>query len=164
MKTLVIIPAYNEALNISKTIYRLIETVPKVDYVVINDCSTDNTTEILNANGFSYISLPVNLDIGGVVQTGYKYGIANGYDIIIQHDGDGQHDPMYIKDVCTPIENGEAFGDPDPCVWLVCRIPSADFCRAYHPHRYCLSPSGKDTYTCSKCSSAGETGKRYKKK
>lgn len=108
MKVLVIVPAFNEALNIQKMLCRLAQEAPHADYVVINDCSTDNTEEILKENGLQYISLPVNLGIGGGIQTGYKYGVEKGYDIIIQQDGDGQHDPKYIKDVCAPIEQGEA--------------------------------------------------------
>ncbi|MCR4924821.1 MAG: glycosyltransferase family 2 protein [Clostridiales bacterium] len=108
MKILAIVPAYNEAANIEKTVANLKSCGSSVDYVVINDCSTDNTLDILKANDFNYISLPVNLGIGGGVQTGYKYGVENGYDIIIQQDGDGQHDPKYIKDVCAPIINGDA--------------------------------------------------------
>ncbi|MGV2481366.1 UNVERIFIED_CONTAM: glycosyltransferase family 2 protein, partial [Salmonella enterica subsp. enterica serovar Weltevreden] len=61
--------------------------------VFINDCSTDNTRAILRENGIAFIDLPVNLGIGGAVQTGYKYALRNGYDIAVQMDGDGQHPP-----------------------------------------------------------------------
>lgn len=89
MKILVIIPAYNEEKNIKETVERLKESAASVDYVVINDCSKDRTERILKNLGITYISLPVNLGIGGAVQTGYKYGVENGYDIAIQMDGDG---------------------------------------------------------------------------
>ncbi|MBR2465399.1 MAG: glycosyltransferase family 2 protein [Clostridia bacterium] len=108
MKVLVIIPAYNESENIEKVVDDLIENYPQYDYVVINDCSTDNTEEILVKRGYNYISLPANLGIGGAVQSGYIYAWENGYDVAVQTDGDGQHDPAYIKDLIAPIEAGEA--------------------------------------------------------
>ena len=108
MKILVIIPAYNEEKNIKETVERLKESAASVDYVVINDCSKDRTERILKNLGITYISLPVNLGIGGAVQTGYKYGVENGYDIAIQMDGDGQHDPKYLDTLIAPIVSGTA--------------------------------------------------------
>ena len=108
MKTLVIIPAYNEAENILRTIEDIKKFSEYVDYIVVNDCSTDGTAELLAQEGEPYLSLPINLGIGGGVQTGYRYAEAHGYDIVIQFDGDGQHDARYIKDLIAPIERGEA--------------------------------------------------------
>ena len=108
MRTLVIIPAYNEAENIVNTVNTLTSTCPFVDYVIINDCSKDNTAQICKEHGFNFISLPINLGIGGGMQTGYKYAVENDYDIAIQFDGDGQHNAEYIKELIKPIEAGEA--------------------------------------------------------
>lgn len=108
MKVLVIIPAYNEAANIKAVVENLVCNYPQYDYVVINDGSTDDTETICRQNGFNYISHPVNLGIGGGVQTGYLYAKKNNYDIAVQIDGDGQHDPKYIKNVIEPIERGRA--------------------------------------------------------
>lgn len=108
MKTLIIIPAYNESENIKRVIDNLVENYPKYDYVIINDCSTDDTEKICRENGFNYISLPANLGIGGGVQTGYKYALKNGYDIAVQMDGDGQHDPAYLDELTAILEKGEA--------------------------------------------------------
>ena len=88
MKKLIIIPAYNEGENIEKTIQNIQENAPEFDYVVINDCSTDHTLEICRNNNFNVIDLPINLGIGGAMQTGYKYAYQNGYDVAIQLDGD----------------------------------------------------------------------------
>lgn len=96
MKKLVIIPAYNEAGNIEKTVLDVREHAPDFDYVIINDCSTDNTLEICRSKEFHVVNLPVNLGIGGGVQTGYLYALRNGYDIAVQFDGDGQHDASYL--------------------------------------------------------------------
>lgn len=108
MKILVIIPAYNEEENIVNTVNALTQTCPYVDYIIINDCSRDRTEQICSEHGFQYISLPVNLGIGGGMQTGYRYAKEKGYDIAIQFDGDGQHNAEYIRDLIEPIEKGDA--------------------------------------------------------
>ena len=108
MKILVIIPAYNESENIERVITHLQEVNSEVDYLVVNDCSTDSTKEILQNIHANYINLPVNLGIGGAVQAGYVYALENGYDVAIQMDGDGQHNPEYINRLVEAIANGEA--------------------------------------------------------
>ena len=105
MKKLVIIPAYNEAGNIEKTVNDIKENAPGFDYVIINDCSGDNTLEICLKNGFHVISLPVNLGIGGGVQTGYLYELRNGYDIAVQFYGDGQHNAAYLEQMSEKLQN-----------------------------------------------------------
>jgi len=109
MKVLVVIPAYNEEKNILKTVNNIKSTKIKgvtLDYVVINDCSRDNTKQVLIDNKINFIDLPFNLGIGGAVQTGYKYAYYNNYDIAIQFDGDGQHDAAYLKDLIDEIKKG----------------------------------------------------------
>lgn len=97
MKKLIIIPAFNEESNIEKTVQAILKEAPDFDYVIINDCSTDKTREICEANGYNIVNLPINLGIGGAVQTGYKYGYENDYDMAVQVDGDGQHDPEFLN-------------------------------------------------------------------
>ena len=113
MKVLIIIPAYNEELNIENTINKLMkynnDAKNKVDYIIINDGSTDKTREICEKNNYNVINLIYNLGIGGAVQTGYKYAFANNYDIAIQFDGDGQHDEKYIKNLVEEIKKGSNF-------------------------------------------------------
>lgn len=107
-KALIIIPAYNEAASIKKVINNLVKNYPKYDYLIVNDCSTDNTEEICKKNGFNYVTLPHNLGIGGGVQTGYLYALRNGYDYAVQMDGDGQHNPAFLPDILKPLEDGKA--------------------------------------------------------
>lgn len=99
MKKLIIIPAYNESASIQSTVEAIKRDAKGFDYVVINDCSTDQTRNICEENGYNIVNLPVNLGIGGAVQTGYKYGMKYGYDIAVQVDGDGQHDPKYLMEM-----------------------------------------------------------------
>lgn len=113
MKTLIIIPAYNEELNIENTINKITnynkKSKNKIDYIIINDGSIDNTLEICRKNNYNLIPLINNLGIGGAVQTGYKYAKENNYDIAIQFDGDGQHDEKYIDKLIKEIEKGNDF-------------------------------------------------------
>ena len=104
MKKLIIIPAYNEQESIKKTVEDIMEKAPHFDYIVINDCSTDKTKEICETEEFNVIHLPVNLGIGVAVQTGYLYAARNGYDIAVQVDGDGQHDPQFLSKMADYME------------------------------------------------------------
>lgn len=106
MKTLVVIPAYNEALNIEKTVHDLEVNAPEVDYVVVNDGSKDNTLEVLKKNDFNYIDGFCNLGLFGAVQTGFKLAAKEDYDVVIQFDGDGQHSAKYIAPLVKEIEKG----------------------------------------------------------
>ena len=110
VRVLVIIPCYNEGKNIGQVIKNINDCVSGYsqdelcfDYVIVNDCSTDSTLEICITNNYKYLNLPINLGIGGAVQAGYRYAFDNGYDIAIQHDGDGQHDPVFFPDIIAPI-------------------------------------------------------------
>lgn len=109
MKILIIVPAYNEASNIEKFINELRKYINNnTDTLIINDCSTDNTKEILIKNNYNFLDLPINLGIGGAVQAGYIFAKEYGYDIAIQMDGDGQHKPEYINKLVEPIIDGSA--------------------------------------------------------
>ncbi len=107
MKVLIIIPAYNEALNIEKTISDIKENT-NYDYIIINDCSKDNTLEVCQKNGYHVLSLPVNYGLTSGIQLGMKYAYQNGYDVAIQFDGDGQHQAKYLKDLVQEIEEENA--------------------------------------------------------
>lgn len=97
MKKLIIIPAYNEEEAIAGTIRDIKLNAPDYDYIIINDASTDRTEEICRENNYPCLTLPVNLGIGGAVQTGYLYARDKGYDIAVQVDADGQHDVRYLN-------------------------------------------------------------------
>ncbi|MDC4243647.1 glycosyltransferase family 2 protein [Clostridium perfringens] len=106
MKILVIIPAYNEEKSISKVIMDIYnQRIEDLDILVINDASSDNTKFEAQKLGVNVIDLPINLGIGGAVQTGYIYAYNNKYDVAIQFDGDGQHMAKYLKDMIKAIIN-----------------------------------------------------------
>lgn len=104
VKKLIIIPAYNEAANIEKTVASIKANAQGFDYVIINDCSADNTRQICERNGFNIVNLPINLGIGGAVQTGYRYAYDYGYDMAVQVDGDGQHDPRFLEQMLQVMQ------------------------------------------------------------
>jgi len=108
-KTLIIVPAFNEAGNIGKAITDINENRKDCDILVINDCSTDNTSEVAHKiENCTVLDLPVNLGIGGAVQTGFKYASDNGYEYSVQFDGDGQHNAAEIEKILLPVQNGQA--------------------------------------------------------
>ncbi len=97
MKKIVIIPAFNESASIVNTVKDIEENSEGFDYIIINDRSTDDTLDVCRKNHLNILDLPLNLGIGGAVQTGYWYAYENGYDIAVQFDGDGQHDAKYLN-------------------------------------------------------------------
>ncbi len=108
LKTLVIIPAFNERECIENTIKEVQSACPEVDLLVVNDCSEDDTADILRRLRVPFLDLPVNLGIGGAVQAGYRYALEKGYEAAIQLDGDGQHDPRYLTEMVKTLETGDA--------------------------------------------------------
>lgn len=107
-KVLIIIPAYNEGDNIEKVIGNLIRNVPQYDYIIINDGSTDHTKEVCRERGYKVLHLPINMGIGGAVQTGYRYARDNDYDIAVQIDGDGQHDVCFLAQMIRYMQKEQA--------------------------------------------------------
>lgn len=105
MKPIIVIPAYNEALNIENVIHD-IQTKTSYEYIIINDCSKDNTVEVCDKNGFHYLNLPINYGLSSAVQVGLKYALIEGYDAAVQFDGDGQHCAEYLSDLFQAIEDG----------------------------------------------------------
>ena len=106
LKTLLIIPAFNEEKNIERVVENLKINLPECDYVVVNDCSSDKTRKVCLKNNYNFIDLPINLGLASAVQVGYKYAYEHGYDVAIQYDGDGQHRAEYIPLLVQEIKNG----------------------------------------------------------
>jgi glycosyltransferase involved in cell wall biosynthesis len=105
-RILVISPAFNEESSICKVASDIHAHCPQADVLVINDKSTDRTERVLQGCGIAHISLPVNLGIGGAVQTGLLYAERNDYDLAVQVDGDGQHPAELIADLLQPLRDG----------------------------------------------------------
>ena len=105
---LVIVPAYNEAETILRVVRDLTRHAPWADVIIINDGSRDATAQVARQAGVKVITLPVNLGIGGAVQTGFQYAWKRGYDVAFQFDGDAQHRARLLSFLAAPILAGEA--------------------------------------------------------
>jgi glycosyltransferase involved in cell wall biosynthesis len=108
MKVLIIIPAFDEEKSLPELLDNLQKKFPQYDVVVVNDCSNDKTLAVCRSFGVKVVDLPVNLGIGGAVQAGYKYAYYNDYDVAVQVDGDGQHNPEYISLLLEEIKKGSS--------------------------------------------------------
>jgi glycosyltransferase involved in cell wall biosynthesis len=108
LRSIAIIPAYNEEGSLRQVIDEIRSVDPDLEIVVIDDASTDGTGRVADAAGVPVVRLPFNVGIGGAVQTGYQYALEHGFELAIQVDGDGQHDPREIPDVLGPIVDGRA--------------------------------------------------------
>lgn len=107
-KVLIVIPAYNEEQTIAAVIEGLRQAVPAYDRVVVNDGSKDGTGRIVAGMHEKQLWLPCNLGYGNALQTGLKYGLQSGYEIIVSFDGDGQHRPEDVQPVVAALLNSEA--------------------------------------------------------
>jgi glycosyltransferase involved in cell wall biosynthesis len=108
LRSIAIIPAYNEEGSLATVIEEIRASDPDLEIVVINDASTDGTARVAAAAGVPVVHLPFNVGIGGAVQTGYQYALEHGFELAVQVDGDGQHDPGEIGQVLEPILDGRA--------------------------------------------------------
>lgn len=103
---LVMIPAYNEEESIESVIENLRTNFPQYDYIIINDGSSDRTSEICHNNHYNIIDLPENLGLSGAIQTGFKYAFKKDYKKALQFDADGQHLPQYIQHLSSSLDRG----------------------------------------------------------
>jgi glycosyltransferase involved in cell wall biosynthesis len=120
-RNLAIVPAFNEADAISGTVAAIHAQAPDFDVLVVDDGSIDDTAPRARAAGAEVLRMPFNLGIGGAMQSGYMYALEHGYEVAVQVDGDGQHDPSHIHDLLERLRGdpelnmvtGSRFLDPD---------------------------------------------------
>jgi glycosyltransferase involved in cell wall biosynthesis len=108
VRVAVILPAFNEARNLPAVLEELREAAPGYDLCVVDDGSTDRTAEVASSLGATVLRCPVNLGIGGAVQTGYLWARERGHDVAVQFDADGQHDPRELAALVAPVRDGQA--------------------------------------------------------
>ena len=108
MKALVVIPAFNEAGRIASVLAGVRAAVPDIPVLVVDDGSADDTAARARAAGARVVRLPFNLGAGVAAQTGYKLAVREGYECVVQLDGDGQHEPADIPALLAIIERHEA--------------------------------------------------------
>jgi glycosyltransferase involved in cell wall biosynthesis len=106
MRTLVIIPAYNEEDALPGVLKELRTVHPDLDVLVVSDGSSDATAAVAREAGVTVLELPYNLGIGGALRTGFLYAVREGYDRAVQFDADGQHDPNHIDTLLAGLDSG----------------------------------------------------------
>lgn len=105
-RTIVVIPAYNESEALPGVLADLAAGVPELDIVVVDDGSADGTDRVTRAAGIVCVRLPFNVGLGGALRTGFQYAVDQGYDRVVQVDGDGQHRADQIQRLLTTIDSG----------------------------------------------------------
>jgi hypothetical protein len=106
---LAIVPAYNESEAVARTVGEIHRFAPDFDVLVVDDGSTDRTTDNAVAAGAKVLRMPFNLGIGGAMQSGYIYALERAYEVAVQVDGDGQHDPRYIHELLGHLRGATPF-------------------------------------------------------
>lgn len=104
---LIIVPAWNEQDSIARTVSEIRDRVPRADLLVINDGSGDHTAARAASAGATVCHLPFNLGVGGAMRTGYRYALRHGYDVAVQIDADGQHDPRYLARLLDRLDTSD---------------------------------------------------------
>jgi glycosyltransferase involved in cell wall biosynthesis len=103
-RCLAVVPAYNEQASILSVLESMREHASDFDVLVVDDGSTDETLRLAEAAGARILRLPYNLGVGGAVQAGFTFALDNGYDRMVQVDGDGQHDAREIQRLMATME------------------------------------------------------------
>jgi glycosyltransferase involved in cell wall biosynthesis len=106
-RVLIVIPAWNESASITEVIHELRGELPDVDLLVVDDGSSDDTAKVAAAAGATVTRLPYNLGVGGARRLGYKYGHEHDYDVVVQLDADGQHDPRYVPKLIDALDEAD---------------------------------------------------------
>jgi glycosyltransferase involved in cell wall biosynthesis len=108
LAVLIVIPAWNEELALPAVLAEVAATLPDVDVLVVNDGSTDATSAVARSAGVVVVDLPINLGVGGAMRAGFRYARASGYQVVVQLDGDGQHDPRSVRELLQKMEETRA--------------------------------------------------------
>ncbi len=118
-KLLVVVPALNEGPSVGAVVSAVRTRVPGAKVLVVDDHSTDDTAAVAAAAGAAVVSLPFTLGVGGAMRTGYGYALRHGYDVVVQVDGDGQHEVRDLPELVAALDDadiviGARFADDTP--------------------------------------------------
>ncbi|GLZ40637.1 glycosyltransferase family 2 protein [Actinokineospora sp. NBRC 105648] len=106
-RILIVLPALNEENNVGPVVRHVRETLPDAGVLVVDDGSSDQTSAKAREAGATVARLAVNLGVGGAMRTGFRYAVANGYDVVVQVDADGQHDPEHVRELVDNLVDAD---------------------------------------------------------
>jgi glycosyltransferase involved in cell wall biosynthesis len=106
-RLLVILPTYNEERSVGRVVDEVRRCLPSADVLVVDDGSTDGSADVARAAGASVLRLPYNLGVGGAMRAGYKYAARSEYDVAVQVDADGQHDPSEVPALLAALAHAD---------------------------------------------------------
>ena len=104
--TLIVMPAFNEEASVKAVVLEVLEKLPGVSVLVVDDGSRDRTSSEALAGGALVATLPFNLGVGGAMRTGFRYALENGFENVVQIDSDGQHDPSGVPSLLAALDDG----------------------------------------------------------
>ena len=130
-RVLIVIPGWNEEESIGAVIHEVRDTLPFVDVLVVNDGSTDRTAEVAAEAGATVLTLPYNLGVGGALRLGYRYAYEQDYDVAIQVDADGQHDPVCVPKLLDALS--------DNALVIGARFAGEGAYKAHGPRQWAMS-------------------------
>lgn len=102
-----VIPAWNEVRTVAEVVCEVRERCPGADVLVVDDGSWDDTVRAAGSAGALVCRLPFNLGVGGAMRAGYRYALRHGYDVVVQVDADGQHDPAYLEKLVAGLADAD---------------------------------------------------------
>ncbi|MGN6132735.1 MAG: glycosyltransferase family 2 protein [Nocardioidaceae bacterium] len=130
-RVLVVVPAFNEQATVGRVVSDIRAAQPAADVLVIDDGSTDRTAAVAGEAGAAVCSLPFNLGVGGAMRAGYRFALRRGYDVVVQVDADGQHDPAFISLLVDALDDAD--------VVIGARFAGAGVYTARGPRRWAMS-------------------------
>jgi glycosyltransferase involved in cell wall biosynthesis len=107
LRVLIVMPALNEQASVGDVIAQVRNSMPGMDVLVVDDGSVDETAKLARAAGAEVARLAVNLGVGGAMRTGFRYALARGYDVVVQVDADGQHDPEEVNELLRNLDDAD---------------------------------------------------------
>jgi glycosyltransferase involved in cell wall biosynthesis len=106
-RVLIVLPAFNEEESVGDVIREIRSTLPGITCLVVDDGSNDSTSRIAQEAGAAVLRLPFNLGVGGAMRLGFRYAVEQGYDVVIQIDADGQHDPAAVPELLAQLDSAD---------------------------------------------------------
>lgn len=106
-RVLVVLPAWNEAQSLPAVLREIADHLPDVAVLVVNDGSADGTSVVARSSGVQVLDLPFNLGVGGAMRAGFRFALAEGYDVVVQVDADGQHDPREVPRIVERLTHSD---------------------------------------------------------